>query len=169
MQDARRSYRSLPPTSVPAMRFLFLQMPCTIMPICSQPRSKHTFIIASVAKRPRQWPSQIANPNHTRDIMCQLFEYQVAVAVHCQHTVKGHPYGSSGKPWDDWSFPTCLKCLALSRTWPWPCHAMPFFLQTDWDEGPRGACCLRLARKQMWHYCGKGEALRPKRSGPVEK
>lgn len=42
------------------------------------------------------------------------FEYQVAVAVHCQHTVKGHPYGSSGKPWDDWPFPTCLKSLALS-------------------------------------------------------
>ena len=30
---------------------------------------------------------------------------------------------------------------------------MPFFLQTDWDEGPRGArscAALRLARKQMW-------------------
>jgi hypothetical protein len=46
---------------------------------------------------------------------------QVAVVVHCQHTVESHPYASS-KPWDDWRFLACLKCPALVLTWPMACH-----------------------------------------------
>lgn len=93
---------------------------------------------------PRQWPS---HRNHTRDIMCRLLKCQVAVVVHCQHTVEGHPSGSrsSGKPWDGWFFshlplgalpclPRVLGCLGL----PWEKKAI-LSVEIDWDEGPRGA------------------------------
>jgi len=102
--------------------------------------------VASIVNPPRQWPSKSPPRHHVSTSECQ-----VAVVVHCQHTVKGHLSGSSGKPWDDWPFPTCpsaLPCLDPAMA----CHAI-LPIRTDWDEGPRGArscAALRLARKQMW-------------------
>jgi hypothetical protein len=48
----------------------------------------------------------------TPETSCVNFEMSSRSRVHCQHTVKGHPYGSIGKSWDDWPFLTCLECLA---------------------------------------------------------
>jgi hypothetical protein len=96
--------------------------------------------VASIVKPPKAVAIQI-----TPETSCVNFRMSsrssVALPAHRQRSPVRFQRQTLGR--------LALPCLVLNRPW----HAMPLQYsshENDWDEGPRGARSLRLARKQMW-------------------